>query len=345
MAINGGNYLKLQRKVTKSDLWILAFCCVLVIPFFYADFVIYYQKKGLIRFIFFAIYQFVAPLLIVFTLVYYLLPIFFKKKNLFLFIIIFLVILVIHAVFTRLIYGLIGGKMLAINYDTITSEMQFTVMLAAPISMILFIKQLIETQNRLLTTEKEKKEAELKLLKQQIDPHFLFNNLNILGALIQQDTTIAGEYLRRFSNLYRYLIRHKDEDIVLLEDEFEFAQDYIYLLKQRFGKAYNFEAFGKIDRDILLNRFVPPGAIQTLIENIIKHNQGEEANPLVISAKIEEEYFIIKNEVRAKLTSTTSTKTGLKNLQVRYQLLSDKALIINDLNGFFEVKIPLIKSV
>ena len=253
------DYLKLQQKISKSDLWILIFCCVLTVPFFYYGFVNYYQKNGLIKGVFYAIYQFLGPLIIVFLLIYYLVPIFLKKKNIFLFTVTFLITLVVHSLFSRLIYSLIGGRWLTIDYDNVTSEMQFTVMFAAPTAMILFIKQMIEVQNRLLTTEKEKKEAELKLLKQQIDPHFLFNNLNILGALIQQDKDVAAEYLNRFASLYRYIIKHKDEDVVLLEDEWNFAQNYIFLIQQRFGQAYNFEAFKAINAEFLTSRFVPQG--------------------------------------------------------------------------------------
>ena len=358
------DYFTFQQKISKSDSWVMLFCCVLMIPFFYEDFALYYHKRGLIRFVFFAFYQYFNPLLLVYFLVYFLLPIFVKNKNIFIFVITLLVTLILQGFLARVVYGLIAGKYLNINYDTITSEMQFAIMLSAPMAMILFIKQLIETQNRLLTTEKEKKEAELKLLKQQIDPHFLFNNLNILGALIQQDKDVAAEYLNRFASLYRYIIKHKDEDVVLLEDEWNFVKNYIFLIQQRFGQAYNFEAFktqprpvssqaanDKICEDtnhgdaLLTSRFVPPGAIQTLIENIIKHNQGDQANPLVIEVNFENDACSIKNEIRTKLTSIESTQTGLKNLEARYRLLSDKKMVIVKLSNSFEVKIPLLKTV
>lgn len=183
------------------------------------------------------------------------------------------------------------------------------------------------------------------MLKQQIDPHFLFNNLNVLGALIHQDKDLASEYLNCFASLYRYIIRHKDEDAVLLDDEWKFTRNYIYLLQQRFGNAYNFEQFKEAPTTLLINCFVPPGSIQTLIENVVKHNQGNETNSLMIQIKFENEYLTVKNEVRAKLTNVSSTQTGLANLKARYQLLSDKKLIINNMDGFFEVKIPLLKPV
>ena len=362
------SFLGFKQKISKSDVWIVLFCCALVLPFFYSDFAAYYQKKGLVRCLLFALYQYINPLALVYILVYYLLPIFIKNKNIFFFMIVLFVVLNVQALLAVVVLGLIAGQNFAINYDAITFQMQFAILLAAPISMVLFIKQLIEVQNRLLTTEKEKKEAELKLLKQQIDPHFLFNNLNILGALIQQNKDVAAEYLNRFASLYRYIIKHKDEDIVLLEDEWIFAKDYIFLIQQRFGQAYNFEAFktqprpvssqaandkvcedknhgNSIDPALLTSRFVPPGAIQTLIENIIKHNQGDQANPLVIEVNFENDACSIKNEIRTKLTTVESTQTGLKNLEARYRLLSDKKMVIVKLSDSFEVKIPLLKTV
>jgi sensor histidine kinase YesM len=335
------DYLKLKQAISKTDVWIVAFCCLLIIPFFYNTFANYYHKNGLIRFIFFALFQYINPLILVYFIVYIMLPVFVKNRNIFVFILTLLIFLIAQGILTRYMYSLIAGRQLNVNYNTITTEMQFIIILAAPLSMILFIKQLIATQNQLLTTEKEKKEAELKLLKQQIDPHFLFNNLNILGVLIQQDKAIAGEYLNRFASLYRYIIKHKDEDVVLLDDEWIFAQDYIFLIQQRFGNAYIFEEFSTLPP----SRFVPPGAIQTLIENIIKHNQGDKTQPLAITIEFTDQYCCIKNKISPKLTSVESTKTGLKNLATRYKLLSDQKMIVRQTESNFEVQIPLLKTV
>ena len=134
------DYFTFQPKIARSDLWILLFCCVLIAPFFYEDFASYYHKKGLIRFVFFAFYQYFNPLMLVYILVYFLLPVFIKNKNIFLFIIVLLFILIIQGFLARVVYGLIAGRYLNINHDTITSEMQFSIMLAAPMAMILFIK-------------------------------------------------------------------------------------------------------------------------------------------------------------------------------------------------------------
>lgn len=332
-------------KIKKSDIWILAVCFILICPFFIEDFVEYYRQNGGWRLLVYVVYTFGNPLFTTLVVVFVFTPFFIKNKQFFFYIILLLVFLLGDAILAKYVAMLICGCTLKVDSDTVTTVMQYNVMMAAPISMILIIKQFVEAQSRLLMAEKEKKEAELKLLKQQIDPHFLFNNLNVLGALIEQDKDLASEYLNRFASLYRYIIRYKEEDAVLLDEEWKFTRNYIYLLQQRFGNAYNFEQFKEAPTTLLINRFVPPGAIQTLIENVVKHNQGNVTDSLVVQIRFEDEYLTVKNEVRVKLTSVSSTQTGLENLKARYQLLSDKKWIISNMDGFFEVKIPLLKSV
>jgi two-component system, LytTR family, sensor kinase len=338
------NWLKKQQ-IYQSDIGILLLCGVFLFPFEFSGFARYFAQKGWVRGIFHGFFYYLSIFSVVVATVYFILPYYLKHKKILPVTLMLLTLLTADALIAKYIQQFICGCNLTINYNTVSNEMQYTVMIAAPVSMVLFIKRILDSQNRFLASEKEKKEAELKLLKQQLDPHFLFNNLNVLGVLIQKDKAAANEYLQRFSHLYRYLIRHKDDDVVFLEEELRFVEDYIYLLKQRFGTAYNFEAFNQLSSENIPHCMVLPGAIQTLIENIMKHNQGEQSDPLPIFAHIENGYFTIKNEVRAKFDPVNSTKTGLRNLQTRYQLLSDKNMVINDLDGFFEVKIPLIDVV
>jgi two-component system, LytTR family, sensor kinase len=335
------NWIK-KSGVRTSDIGILLLCAAFIFPLVYPDFAKFAAQKGAIRGIFNALLFYYNIFFVVIIVVYYMLPYYLNSKNILILILMLLGLLTTEGIIARYMRRWICGCEVSINFNSVSFEMQNVVMIAAPVSMVLFIKRLLDSQNRFLIAEKEKKEAELKLLKQQIDPHFLFNNLNVLGVLIQKDKMAANEYLQRFANLYRYLIRHKDEDVVLLEEELQFVSDYIFLLKQRFGDAYNFKEFQNLGIENIPNRMILPGAIQALIENIIKHNQGEEQHPLPISVSIKDDYFIIRNEVRKKYQTVDSTKTGLKNLQMRYQLLSDKDLIINILNDSFEVKVPLI---
>ena len=213
---------------------------------------------------------------------------------------------------------------------------------AGVLASVLAGKQFYETQQRLILVEKERTEAELRHLKAQIDPHFLFNNLNVLGSLIQRNPDQASAYLHRFSALYRYLIRHKDDDVVPLADELAFVADYRYLIGQRFGRAFVF--IEKITVSDTLTVFVPPGSIQTLLENAVKHNGGDEQNPLLIELIIDETGVTVCNDLRPKLTPTDSTGTGLTNLRARYSFLSDQPVSVQHNAVEFMVTLPLLRG-
>lgn len=202
------------------------------------------------------------------------------------------------------------------------------------------MKQSVEANNRFMRAEKEKRERELRLLQAQIDPHFLFNNLNILDVLIEQNPTEARAYLKHLAALYRYLIRHKDEDVVPLSEEWAFAQDYIYLLQQRFGKAYFFEKELKINN--LDNYLIPPGALQSVIENAVKHNQGDDRLPVRIRLSAWPDRLEVRNTFRPKPSTGRSEGTGLANLRARYELLGELGLQAGQSEGEFVACLPLI---
>lgn len=205
---------------------------------------------------------------------------------------------------------------------------------------ILLGKKFYDAQMDLQEREKEKKESELRLLKSQIDPHFLFNNLNTVDSLIDQDPKIAKEYLQKLSQLYRYLIRTKDDEVVDIEEELAFMRNYIYLLEKRFGSAYVFE----IENPNKIEGLIPPGALQTLIENVVKHNKGSNEDPVYTSIILDEESIVVSNVLNLKSKEKRTTNTGLSNLKTRYKLLSDKDIIINqDTN--FTVIIPVLKEI
>ncbi len=214
---------------------------------------------------------------------------------------------------------------------------------AGVLAAVLTGKHFFETQQRLIRAEKERTEAELRHLKAQIDPHFLFNNLNVLGALIERSPEQASAYLHRFSALYRYLIRNKEEDVVPLADELAFLNDYSYLIRQRFGRAY--EIVTTIQLPDTLAVLVLPGSLQTLVENAVKHNQASEADPLLIDLTITDETATVRNERRPKLTPVESTGTGLKNVQARYALLSDKIVRVQSTSAEFVVSLPILRPV
>lgn len=206
---------------------------------------------------------------------------------------------------------------------------------------ILLGKKFYEAQLTLQKSEKEKKESELRLLKSQVDPHFLFNNLNTIDSLIDSNPTVAKKYLNKLSQLYRYLIRTKDDEVVPLEEELEFAKNYIYLLEQRFGSAYAFEIKKNCGIDNLL---IPPGALQTLLENVVKHNLASAEEPISTQIEISEKNIQVSNNVKLKKTVKDSYGVGLNNLKTRYRLLSEKEIEV-DKGSSFSITLPTLKAI
>lgn len=203
---------------------------------------------------------------------------------------------------------------------------------------VLLIKKFYEGQTKFLEIEKQQKENELKLLRSQIDPHFLFNNLNTLDSLIDSDSEKAKEYINRLSLIYRYLIQTKDAEVMELSKEIQFADNYIFLIETRFGNDYKFT----IEKDAEINdKFIPTGALQALLENVVKHNKAKDKF-IQTTITIKEDWLTVNNTKSVNL-NRESLGTGLQNLQTRYELLSDKKVDIKNANNRFVISIPIIK--
>ncbi|NAS30702.1 hypothetical protein GTQ40_06940 [Flavobacteriaceae bacterium R38] len=201
-----------------------------------------------------------------------------------------------------------------------------------------YLQEKNELKQNLEKAEKLYTEYQIKTLKNQVAPHFLFNNLNVLSSLIRSNNKKADEFLIRFSNLYRYTL--KEEEIVSLDEELNHLEDYIFLLNQRFGKAYRFSIVfnDTIDKK---TTYILSNTLQTLLENVTKHNAGDYKNPLFTSIIITKSEIEVSNEIRKKKEIRPSGKIGLKNLQERYMLQSEKHIVINNSDNF-SVIIPLL---
>lgn len=207
---------------------------------------------------------------------------------------------------------------------------------------ILLSKKYYETEKDNIMLEKENKANQLKWLKSQIDPHFLFNNLNALDDLIDRDPQSAKKYLHKLSTLYRYLISNQEDDIISLQEEWDFIDNYIYLIQERYGKIYQFEKINQLGR--LDNLLIPPASLQGLVENAVKHNQGSVDDPLKITITVDVEGVSVGHLKRPKRRVVESTGTGLKNLSIRYELLSNQKINIRN-DEVFKVTLPHIQLV
>ncbi len=188
--------------------------------------------------------------------------------------------------------------------------------------------------------EKENTEIRFETLKGQLNPHFLFNSMNVLSSLIGKDSEKAQQFVDEFSMVYRYTLDVIEKQVVELSEEIEFAKAFLYLQKIRFGDAMSYDI--NIDAK-KLNSFVPPLALQTLLENCFKHNRASEDSPLRIKIYDEENYIVIVNNLQKK-NSRDSKKVGLNNLKKRYLLLSKVEPKFSITENEYIAKIPLIKS-
>lgn len=204
-----------------------------------------------------------------------------------------------------------------------------------------FYKVFKESQLENQTLVANQATAKFESLKNQIDPHFLFNSLNVLTGLIEEDQQKAIAYTNSLSRIYRYILEQKDKKTVPIAQEIDFAQNYINLLNLRFEDAL---AYTIDDQSSTNTGHTVPLALQLLLENCIQHNIATDESPLRIEITMDQEYLIVSNNLQEKKNKQTSTEIGLKNIVERYSLLTKKKveIINNDLH--FIVKLPIIKE-
>ncbi len=200
-------------------------------------------------------------------------------------------------------------------------------------------RQIHFLQTKAQMLEKEKALVMFESLKQQLNPHFLFNSLSSLSGLIEADQQLAGNFLKQMSKIYRYILKSRDSEVVTLREEIDFVQTYINLQRTRFknGLQVNIN-IGDDD----LHKKIPPVTLQNLVENAIKHNIIDVDFPLLINVYVENGYIVVKNNLQKKQMVESSNKQGLSNLRSLYKYLSDKPLIVEEKENYFLIRIPLI---
>ena len=201
-----------------------------------------------------------------------------------------------------------------------------------------------ETENEMIKNEqleRAKAEAELEALKNQIDPHFIFNSLNTLSHLIEEKPGKAKQFNDNLADVYRYILQNKARDLVLLKEEMIFLQNYFSLLKIRFEKAI--QMIVKIDDEKTDHYLIPPISLQILAENAIKHNEFSDALPLIINIELIDDELVIHNPTRKKTLRKPSSKIGLQNLKERYKLITNKEILLKEEENDFTVILPVLK--
>ncbi|MCB0528994.1 MAG: histidine kinase [Saprospiraceae bacterium] len=201
-----------------------------------------------------------------------------------------------------------------------------------------------ENMELLLKAERQEKAnimTQFELLKSKINPHFLFNSLNILAALIPEDPVRAVEFTNRFSKLYRGLLELHEQPIITLEQELEFAHSYLYLQKMRFSDSLHVQIDTADDPQ---HYCLPPFTLQILLENAIKHNVVAEKQPLHIRIEQRGDELAVANTLQLRGKDVASTGTGLAILKSRYELITPKKVELEQTGGEFIARVPLIEE-
>jgi LytS/YehU family sensor histidine kinase len=187
--------------------------------------------------------------------------------------------------------------------------------------------------------EKEKAIVQFDNLKNQLNPHFLFNALSSLNSLIAENQQLASEFLQQLSKIYRYILQNKDKNLVSLQTELDFIHHYVLLAETRFQNSLKFEF------DVPLpvpDKSIVPVTLQVLIENALKHNRIDEQHPLRIRIHVENNYLEVSNNFQPRKIVDTSNKQGLENLKSLYRFYSSEPVHIEQSESTFNVKIPLL---
>jgi sensor histidine kinase YesM len=196
-----------------------------------------------------------------------------------------------------------------------------------------------QQQVKLINYNRALAESKINQLKSQLNPHFLFNNLNILDQLIEEDKQVASDFLNEFAEIYRYVLQGLDRKTILIEEEIEFAQQYFKLMQHKYGNAYLLNIENKLTNNLV---YIVPLTLQLLIENAIKHNLGTLQNPVYISVEITDNGIEIKNNKILKQYTKTSSGKGINNLVEQYKILTKNSITVENSDELFTIKIPLI---
>lgn len=215
----------------------------------------------------------------------------------------------------------------------------FTAVVSLVFHLIYFYKALQEkkvTEQKIIAGTAS---AKFESLKNQIDPHFLFNSLNVLTSLIDENPEKAQKFTTSLSKIYRYVLEQKDKELVSLEEELSFAVTYMNLLKMRFENSLYYQ----VPEELKLSEAkVVPLSLQLLLENTVKHNVLSEARPLHIKIYEENGYLVVENNFQKKEVLGNRNGVGLQNIVERYGLVTKRNVFIDQNETYFRVKLPLL---
>jgi two-component system LytT family sensor kinase len=225
------------------------------------------------------------------------------------------------------------------KFEFYFSSLLITLVISLFFHVVYFYKELQKTKVKEQKVIAGTASAKFDALKNQLDPHFLFNSLNVLTSLIEENPSNAQKFTTSLSKVYRYVLEQKSKELVTVDEELNFARTYMSLLKMRFEDSIIFEIPDKASNP---ESKVVPLALQLLLENAVKHNMVTSSKPLHIKIYEDGDHLVVMNNLQPKQIVKKSSGVGLENIKQRYQLLSERKVHINQRDKDFAVAIPML---
>lgn len=221
-------------------------------------------------------------------------------------------------------------------------EWWFLMLAAVAMAVVLFsiIKYRERELKKWQQLQQEKIQFQFETLKNQVNPHFLFNSFNTLIAVIEENPKNAVEYVEQLSDFYRNIVTTREKELILLEEELSLINKYFFIQKKRFGSSLNFTV--NLTEEEIKNIQIPPLTLQLLAENAVKHNAVSKETPLNVSLFSSNRHLIVQNNINEKINKEPGTGIGLPNIIHRYQLLSGKEVLVQNDHKFFTVSLPIL---
>lgn len=205
-----------------------------------------------------------------------------------------------------------------------------------------YVKAREKSVKKVERLQQEKIQFQFETLRNQVNPHFLFNSFNTLISIIEDDPKMAVEYVEQLSDFFRNIVNYRDKDTIALKEELELLKTYLFIQQKRFGKSLDFKI--EVSNEDKSHNFIPPLTLQLLAENAIKHNAVSKETPLTINIFMEGERLIVQNNINVKYSKSAGAGMGLQNIINRYTLLSNQEVIIKSDRLFFTVSLPALKQ-
>ncbi|RNI30191.1 histidine kinase [Rufibacter immobilis] len=222
--------------------------------------------------------------------------------------------------------------------ESMFMQMLITYIITMTIHAVAFLRGWRETAIQAERLQKEHALSKYEALKNQVNPHFLFNSLNALTSLVHPEPDLAVKFIKQLSEVYRYVLDSQHKEVVSLEEELNFTQRYAFLQQIRHGDGLQVS----FPRDFPHGLHLPPLALQTLLENAIKHNRVLAQEPLRVTVRVADQTLLVENNVQPKPQHEPPSGLGLPNIKARYEMLTDRHLEILPTSTSFLVRLPLL---